>query len=208
MKWHPAKQGTEEWLQARLGIPTASCFEKILSPKRLEPSTQATRYRNQLVAERILRMPVVDAGSVWMERGSALEREACNWYAFDRGTEPTECGLALTDDGRIGATPDRIVGNRGLLEVKCPSAAVHIGYLLEGVDADYRLQTQGQLFVCERDWLDFLSYCPGFPPVLVRITPEPAAQKALSQALPVFASAVDEAAARIVEMMSRTEVAA
>lgn len=208
MIWHPAKQGTPEWLDARLGIPTASCFEKILSPKRLEPSTQATRYRNQLVAERILRMPVVDAGSLWMERGSALEREACNWYAFDRGTEPTECGLALTDDGRIGASPDRLVGEDGLLEVKCPSAAVHIGYLLDGVDADYRLQVNGQLWVTGRRWLDFLSYCPGFPPVLVRINPEKAVQEALGAALPVFANAVDEAAARIVAMMSTKEVAA
>lgn len=208
MKWHPAKQGTQEWLDARLGIPTASCFEKIISPKKLEPSTQSTRYRNQLVAERILRLPVVDADSAWMQRGSDLEREACNWYAFDRGVEPEECGLALTDDGRIGASPDRLVGTDGLLEVKCRSAAFHVGYLLDGVDAEHRLQVQGQLWVTRRSWLDFLSYCPGFPPVLVRMMPQKDVQEALGLVLPTFASAVDEAAARIVELMSRKEVAA
>lgn len=193
MKWANVAQGSPEWIEARLGIPTASCFDRILTPKKLAASASQRAYTCELLAERVLRMPVVGAGSLWMERGSALEKEARAYYELTADVEAKPCGLALTDDGRAGASPDSTVGDDGLLELKCPAAHTHLYYLLFGLGDDYRLQLQGQLWVAERAWVDFLSYCPGFPPVLIRTEREPEVLDALAIEVPKFCAALDYA---------------
>jgi hypothetical protein len=73
------KQGTHEWLQARVGIPTASRFDDLITPKTRKPSSSATRYRNEILAEWILGHPIEWGTSQWMERGTELESEARRW---------------------------------------------------------------------------------------------------------------------------------
>jgi exodeoxyribonuclease (lambda-induced) len=80
-----------------------------------------------------------------------------------------QCGIILTDDGEIGASPDGLVGDDGILEMKCPSPKVHVGYMRTGsVEKDYLSQLQGLLYVSGRKWVDVQSYCPAYPTVIIR----------------------------------------
>lgn len=168
MKIVQCEQGSADWYQARLGIPTASCFEQIVTPGgRL--SAQARKYALRLVAEELLNRPLDSLDHVqWVQHGREHEPAAVKLYGFEQGCQTQPVGFCMTDDGRIGASPDRLVGASGLLEVKCPSPAVHLGYLLDGPGADYRPQVQGQLLVTEREWCDFWSYSPEMPAARVR----------------------------------------
>jgi hypothetical protein len=74
-----------------------------------------------------------------------------------------------------------LVGEDGGLEIKCPSAAVHVGYLLDGFDEKYYCQIQGGLWITGRRWWDAVSYCPGFPPVLQRYAPDAGFLKKLDE---------------------------
>lgn len=196
MKIIPVQQGTEEWLRARAGIPTASEFDQIVTNSG-KPSAQAKSYLCRLVAERIIGL-ASDDGTQWMQRGSSIEREAVAWYELERGVTVTEVGFCTTDDGRWGCSPDRLVGDDGLLEVKCPAAATHIRYLLDnGPGTGYRPQTQGQLLVTGRGWNDFVSYCPGLPPLLVRLLPDGDYLEGLENALTTFSTYLDEAEKQI-----------
>jgi hypothetical protein len=183
------KQGSEEWLQARLGIPTASEFDKIITPAKLELSKSSKPYMHKLLAEWMYGAPLEAFVSPWMERGKELEPEAVRYYEMERGVDTQEVGIVLTDDGMIGASPDRLVGEDGLLELKCPALETHVGYMLDpqSLVADYRLQTQGQLWLChDRPWSDLMSYHPGFPAVIVRQKADDKVFNAISDNLTVF----------------------
>lgn len=208
MKWLPVVQGSDEWLQAHLGIPSASQFERVLSPKKLLPSASQDKYLCELVAERILGHQVQDmGGTIQMQRGTDLEPSAVAYYELVTGRKTEKCGFALTDDGRIGASPDRLVGEDGLLEAKSPMAHTQIGYLLSGIDAEYRLQLQGQLYVTGRSWVDFIAHCPGLPDVQLRAHRDKGVLDKLAPALRDFCDSVDAAEAKIRAML-KTEVAA
>ena len=192
MKIHPAKQGTPDWLTARLGIPTSSNMDRIITPKG-NPSSSGTRYLARLCAEWYLGQPLDEAESQFMARGSDLEHEAVRWYEFETGLDTAEVGLCLRDDGKVGASPDRLVGEPGLLEIKCPSADVHMMYVLGGATDEYRIQTQGQLYVTERLWVDLLFYHPTLPRAIVRITRDEAFIAALAEQLDTFVKRLEAA---------------
>lgn len=168
MRLIPGEPGTTEWANARLGMPTASCFDRIITPAKLEFSKSAESYARQLLCEQALGVPMDDATSGFLTRGTTMEREAIGWYELVHGVDTTPGGFVVTDDGTAGCTPDRFVDPNGLLEIKCPSAPVHLDYLLDEQGIGYRLQVQGQLWVCEREWNDTLSYHPQLPKALVR----------------------------------------
>ena len=191
---HPVKQGTPEWLTIRAGIPTASCFDQILTPGG-KISTSAKRYMHTLLAERIMGHPIVDHVSFWMQRGNELEAQAVSYYESMRELDTTAVGFCTNDAGTIGASPDRLVGDEGLLEIKVPKEHTHVGYLLgEGVGADYRAQVQGQLWVTGRRWSDTLSYHPEMPPALVRVERDEAYIALLAGAVEEFSRQLEAAA--------------
>lgn len=166
---HDVIQGTTEWLAVRAGIPTASAFDRIVTPKG-RPSTQAEKYMHQLLAERMMGHPVLQVQTHWMGRGQELEGEAILYYEGVRELDTTVIGFVTNDERTIGASPDRFVGDDGLLEIKCPAEHTHVGYLLtRAVDAEYYPQVQGQLWITDRKWLDILSYHPEMPPAIVRV---------------------------------------
>jgi len=193
----PGDQGTEQWRANRRGMPTASQFHRLLSPARLELSSQSFSYLCELVAERVLGVDVGPEATAFMERGQLMEQEAVAWYEFVRETETTKVGLCVRNDGLVGCSPDRLVGDAGALELKCPSAPVHVGYVLEGLGQKYRLQAQGQLWITGRKWVDVLSYNPDLPPALVRLYPEPDVFKALDEVMPAFLQRLDEATVQL-----------
>ena len=183
---HP--QGSAEWAEARLGIPTASEFKRILTPTG-KLSTSREGYLGELLAEWALGKPVTEfGGNDWTERGQALEPDARDCYAFEADCEPTTVGLVLRDEaGMCGASPDALVGESGLLELKCPMAGKHLVYLSrDELPRAYAAQVQGQLWVTGRAWCDFMSYYPGLPALIVRVEPDERFHAALDESMPVF----------------------
>lgn len=163
------EQGSPEWYQARLGIPTASCFDKILTPTG-KSSTQASAYANTLLAEWLCGQPLEDFNNGWMERGKKLEKSARAYYQMIADADVTQVGLVLRDDGKAGCSPDGLVGDVGMLQIKVPAPHTHVGYLLKSeAPTGYYSQLQGEMYIAEREWNDFLSFHPLMPPVLVRV---------------------------------------
>ncbi len=163
------QQGTSEWTALRIGIPTASAFDSILTEKKLELSAKATAYAHKLIAEEHLGMKLDDAlAGTSIVRGQVFEKKAVDFYELRQEVDTTPIGFVMRDDRRVGCSPDRFVGTDGLLEIKVPEPHTHIGYLLDEKGIGYRLQVQGQLWLCEREWSDTLSFHPDFPPALVR----------------------------------------
>ncbi len=185
---HQVEQGSPAWLQLRLGIPTASEFDKILTPKTMKLSSQARGYAFRLVAETLLGYPVQDLGNLpWIERGKELEPQAAQAYEFDTDHETRKVGFITTDDGLIGASPDRLlIGINGGVELKCPAPATHIGYLIDGFGSDYVVQVQGQMLVGGFDFIDRYSFHPDLPPVRERVGRDESMIAALRDALDQF----------------------
>ena len=164
---HDVEQGSPEWLKLRLGIPTASEFHKIITPGG-KASKQADAYANKLVAEFMAGEPVEAFETPWMVRGRELEADAVSFYELHKGIETKKVGFCVNNG--CGASPDRLIGEDGLLEVKCPAPSTHVEYLInQKLDEDYWPQIQGQIFVTGRDWADILSYHPKLPPVIIRV---------------------------------------
>ncbi len=163
-------QGSEEWAKARAGIPTASEFKKIYTSTG-KSSTQAGAYMDTLLAEWLLGGPTESYTNQWMERGQELEQEARDAYSFTQDQEVVQVGFVYRDERKlVGASPDGLVGDKGMVEIKCPKASTHIHYLrTQRLPADYVCQVQGQLYVCEREWVDFNSHYPGLPTMTLRI---------------------------------------
>jgi hypothetical protein len=191
MKIHSAKQGSAEWLKARSTIPTASCFDRILTPGKLEPSKSQGKYLAELLAAWWLGNPLDDMSSSFMQRGTELEPEAAAWYCFDKGVCIEECGLCLSDDERAGASPDRLVDDDGILEIKCPAPATHMDYMLHGF-GDYTLQVQGQLWITGRKWCDKVSYHPTIPAVVLRVERDEKIIAAIAREVGAFCDRLDE----------------
>lgn len=162
------QQGSPEWLQARLGIPTASRFDRIITPKAGKPSTQAFGLMCECLAELMLGEPIDGGDSMWMERGRELEEEAIRWLEFEKDVTVRRVGLCLRDDRMVGCSPDGLIDDHGGIEVKCPGAKKHVGYMLkpDWLAADYRTQVQGGLWVTGRKWWTLMSYNPRIQPVV------------------------------------------
>jgi len=185
-------QGSPEWIAARVGIPTASQFGRILTPKTMKLGAGAKTYMMELLAEWMIGAALDGEVTAFMERGTELEDKAVEFYEFQREVETTAVGFCLTDDGRCGASPDRLVGEDGGLEIKCPSATVHVSYLM-GDMGKYNAQIQGGMWVTGRQWWDFLSYNPEMPPALVRVERDEEFIGKLADAMETFLDDLDAA---------------
>lgn len=163
------EQGSPEWLAARLGIPSASMFAKIVTTKGAW-STSADSYINQLVAERLTGEREEVFQSHHMIRGTELEPDARDLYSLMTDSEVTEVGFCLHDTLAAGCSPDGLIGEDGGLEIKCPAPSTHVEYLRGGVlPSKYKQQVMGCLWITGREWWDFVSYHPTMKPLIVRV---------------------------------------
>ena len=162
-------QGTEEWAQCRLGIPTSSEFSKIITPAKGEYSSQATGYMHKLIAESLTGKEATGFMSEWMERGKEMEAEARNWYEIDHG-DVRQVGFVYRDERKdTGCSPDGLMEDRGL-EIKCVSPGIMVGYMLDGgMVREYIPQVQGSMYVTGLLRWDFLVYHPDFKPILITV---------------------------------------
>ena len=162
MKIINVEQGSDEWLQIRLGVATASNFSKIVTSKG-EIAKPHTEYALKLASETLLEEPEDSYKSADMERGNELEplaREAYEEYNF---CQVKEVGFMLSDCKNFGYSPDGLVGKDGLIEIKCPKANNHAKYLAgKKCPTEYIAQVQGGLMISGRKWCDFVSYHPDF----------------------------------------------
>lgn len=183
---HNVEQGSPEWQQVRLGIPTASEFCKIITPTG-KPSTQEDAYINRLVAELLVGHPVETFEKTeWMTRGNELEQEAADFYSFQYEVTLETVGFCTNDAGTYGASPDRLCGD-GLVELKCPAPHTHVQYMLDQkIDPKYIPQVQGQMLVTGAKWCDWVSYYPELPPVVIRVERDEDYLAKLEAALSLF----------------------
>jgi putative phage-type endonuclease len=167
MRLIPHEQRSLEWFQARLGIPTASNFDRLITSTG-KPSASADNYINQLVAERVTGTSVEVKVTEAMQRGTDLEPEARSLFEFVTDLLVTEAPLCLHDILDAGASPDAFIGDDALLEIKCPSGHTHVEYLRDGcLPSKYVAQVQGQLWITGKVKAHFLSYHPDFKPLMV-----------------------------------------
>lgn len=168
---HLCEQGSPEWHQVRNGVITASNFGKIVTAKTMKLSAQADEVENRIVAQILTGDDENDfEGNKHTERGKEYEPEAVALYEMLRGVETTTIGFITSDDGAFGCSPDRLVGEDGGLEIKCPAQHTHIRSLLAGSIADdHKPQVQGCLYITGRKWWDCMSYHPKLPPSIIRV---------------------------------------
>lgn len=159
------EQGTDAWLQCRLGIPTASKFATVMA--KGEGKTRS-EYMRKLAGEILTGQPMASYRNEQMERGNVMEDEARETYAFIYDTDIRRVGFIRNE--MRGASPDSLVGENGGLEIKTAEAHIQIDRLeRDRVPPEHVAQVQGNLWVAEREWWDFVSYWPGLPILRKRV---------------------------------------
>lgn len=162
------EQGTEEWHRARMGMPTASEFASILA--KGEGKTRRS-YMLRLAGEIITGEPAETYSNGHMERGKAMEDEARRLYCFLADADPERVGFMVNDRHRAGCSPDSLIGDVGILEVKTKLPHLAIDCILKGeFPPEHKAQCQGELWVAEREWIDLAVYWPRLPLYIVRAT--------------------------------------
>ena len=163
------QQGSDAWRQQRVGKVTASRVADILRKgKGGAISMSRARYMGELAAERLTGQPTVGFKSSDMEWGNTTEPLARDAYAFYRDADLTEVAFVThATIGECGASPDRLVGADGLVEIKCPATHTHIATLLGApIDTDYLTQMHWQMACTGRAWCDWVSFDPRMPEAL------------------------------------------
>ena len=149
------EQGSDEWFAAKLGVVSTSNFDKVLNK-----GTGRGLYMRRLAAERLSGVTQVGYSNENMENGIETEKFAREYYEKFKGCSVETVGF-VRRNGWVGSSPDGLVGDDGLIEIKCPIPSTHIENILKAkMPAHYRSQVQGQLWVTRRKWCDWISYCP------------------------------------------------
>lgn len=162
-------QRTDAWFAARCGRITASNLHCVMAKPSPRSNTEATtrlNYRVRVALEQITHK--ADREEVFktieMRRGEEREPSAAMHYEIATGTEIEHVQFVMMEGCDIGCSPDGLVGDDGMIETKCPNQATHLNYLQRTtVPSDYKWQVQGSLWICERQFCDFVSYHPDFP---------------------------------------------
>lgn len=158
-------QGTPEWHALRLGKVTASRVADVIAKTKSGPSASRAKYAAELIAERLTGTTAERFTNAAMAWGTEQEPAARKTYEFYRDTDVEQVAFVLHPTiGDSGASPDGLVGEDGLVEIKCPETHTHIETLLgQAVPAKYVTQMQWQMACTGRAWCDFVSYDPRLP---------------------------------------------
>ena len=192
------EQGSPEWYAARTGIPTASNFDKLITSSG-DPSKQRQKYLYQLAGERITGVAEETYKNGTMQRGSELEKSARELYELVNDVPVVQVGICYADkDKKFSCSPDGLIGDDGVIEIKCPLISTHVSYLLEQkLPTDYFQQVQGGLYIAGREWCDFVSFYPGLKPLIVRVKRDEKFIEKLSEALDAFCDELGKVTERI-----------
>jgi putative phage-type endonuclease len=199
------EQRTTEWHQARLGKVTASKVADVVARTRTGYAASRANYMAQLVCERLTGKPTEGFSNAAMEWGVEQEAAARDAYSAKVGELVTEVGFV--DHPSIpmsGASPDGVVG-AGIVEIKCPSTATHIEYLMDRAPPQkYFYQMQWQMACTGAEWCDWVSYDPRMPEnlqlLVVRIPRDTDCITLLEKEVSEFLAELDVKVSKLKEM--------
>lgn len=169
-------QGSDTWFECRKGLPTASNFGTVLA--KGDGKTRG-KYLRRLAGEILTGELAEQFSNTHTDRGNAMEDEARQTYAFVNAVELHQVGFVR--NGNKGASPDSLIGENGGLEIKTAIPDIQIDRLERNrLPPEHRAQVQGNLWVCEREYWDFVSYWPRLPILTVRVYRDEAFIKEMS----------------------------
>ncbi|UPT53164.1 putative endonuclease [Synechococcus phage Ssp-JY42] len=188
-------QGTQEWLEARRGILTASEMKKIITPKlKVADSADSRAHVYEIAAQRITGHVEETFISYDMMRGQEEETDARDHYV--KHYAPVDHVGFITNDRwgfTLGYSPDGLVGEIGLIEAKSRKQRFQVETIVKGeVPSEHIIQCQSALLISEREWLHFLSYSGGLPMDLIPVEPIAEFQEAIAEAATAFEARVAE----------------
>jgi len=159
------EQRTAEWFAARCGKVTASRVADVIAKTKTGWGASRANYAAQLVAERLTGVQEESFSNAAMQWGTEKEPEARAAYCFFANADVVEIGFVDHPTIQMsGASPDGLIGEDGLVEIKCPNTATHIATLLSGkIPEKYVTQMLWQMACTQREWCDFVSYDPRLP---------------------------------------------
>ncbi|HCM30947.1 MAG TPA: hypothetical protein DIC32_04440 [Acinetobacter radioresistens] len=164
------QQGSAEWLQARAGLITCSELESVFSKGKGKEvfGKAAITYMYELIGEQITGEPKQSYSGFHTERGHSHEPLAIELYQLQHDVEIESCGFIVGE--KVGYSPDGLIGLNGLTEIKSklPKFQAQILYECE-IPGEHYMQCMGGLWVAEREWIDFISYCPSMPIFIKRL---------------------------------------
>lgn len=204
MKIHEVEQNSIEWHALRVGIVTASQFARVVTPVHCKVASAVDVLAAEIAGEILTGESASKfQGNDATNRGHELEPRAAKLYEMLKGNKTQKVGFVTNDEGTIGASPDRLVGEDGGLEIKCPETNQHLKYLLgiEDITKEHKPQIQGNIYVCERNWWDIMSYHPTLPPVIVRVEPDESYLSVLRPALVNLVAQIDKYVTKVKEQM-------
>jgi hypothetical protein len=197
MRVFDCEQGSPEWFDVRKGIPTASEFATVMASGRAGGESKGRRtYLLKLAGEVLTGEPMESFTNHHMERGKLMEDEARRFYAFMADAEPQQVGFIRNDTA--GASPDSLIGDDGLLEIKTKLPHLMIDVLLKDeFCAEHKAQCQGQLWVSGREWVDLAVYWPGLPLFVKRAYRDEPYIAAIGAAVDAFNAELAEVVERV-----------
>lgn len=154
---HNCEQGSEEWQQLRCGVVTMSHAKELLTGGK---GKTRQSYILDLVSERLSGKPVDSYSGLDMQRGQFLEPYALMAFEKENGMDIERVGFITTDDGRIGCSPDGLIGKGSGIEVKCPNPRQHIRNIKSNGFDDYLAQVQGNMWITGMSYWYLVSFCP------------------------------------------------
>ena len=192
-------QSSQEWLNARAGKVTASRIVDVMAKIKTGEAASRRDYKAQIVAEILTGKPQ-ENGFINADMTFGIEQEPFARAAYEAqdGVMVDQVGLVIHPSiERAAASPDGLVGDTGLVEIKCPKVATHLTYLLDGVaPSKYHGQMLWQMACCEREWCDFVSFRPDLTPGLqlfkIRLMRDDERIKAMEAEVIAFLSEVDK----------------
>ena len=163
------EQGSPEWFEARRGCVTMSEVDSVLAKGRGKTPSKARQSYMLTLAGEILSGEIEEpATSRSLERGRIMEAEARDYYAFLKDCEPRKVGFLKR--GQVGCSPDSLIGDEGLHEIKTKAPKYHLQVVLDDVlPEEHKPQCMGALWIADREWIDFQSYWPKLPPFIKRV---------------------------------------
>jgi len=180
MKYHNIDQNSEEWFALRLGKFTTSTFKNLFSK---ETTIGYQKEINRVVFEVLTGKQPESFTNDYMQRGSELEPLAREAYEAEK-LEIVQNGGFWEFDEWTGSSPDGLIGDDGVLEIKCPAFNTMIEYLTkQRLPSEYFYQVHGQMFVTGRQWCDFVAYHPDLPIFIKRIEASEEVNQQIREAL-------------------------
>lgn len=158
---HYIEQNIDEWLKLRTGKITSSNFGLIMANYGKAFGNPAVQYSQRVAIESKTKRSIETFKNEWMERGIEMEQDARDAYSDLTFTDVLPGGFC--EDERFGSSSDGLAGD-GMIEIKCPKYSTHFNTLAKGgFDSTYQWQIRGQMWLYDKPWCDFVSYCPDFP---------------------------------------------